>query len=328
MPDPFAAPSDSLDVRYRSAEQIRAGGALANLASGPEITTHGTPTRLLAWPGTGFLTEAVHVLTLAPGHEGERYRYDLAEEAFLCHSGSAEVWLHEQWVKLEPGDLAYIPEGLERAVRNSGDETGVLVAQITPPQIDLYVDHGFYNVDLAMIDQEAAAKARANAPPVELPEARFEYRATYPELRAWKLEPEHVRREGALFNALMGTPFSGIGLPMRLILWPGAGTRSVGFNYAYDPDGVTDTLHTHPISDECLVMWAGSGRFFIGGQWVEARANDVALAPCGVAHGHVSVGDDTYFGGFASPPQLDLLLPTDFYDDGVFTAPPAERLEP
>ena len=55
MPDPFAAPAGTLDVRYRSAEQIRAGGALANLASGPEIRSHGTPARLLAWPGTGLL---------------------------------------------------------------------------------------------------------------------------------------------------------------------------------------------------------------------------------------------------------------------------------
>jgi hypothetical protein len=70
---------------------------------------------LLAWPGTGFQTEAVHVLTLEPGHEGERYRYDLAEEAFLCHSGSAEIWLRERWVRLEPGDLAYVPEGVDRA---------------------------------------------------------------------------------------------------------------------------------------------------------------------------------------------------------------------
>jgi mannose-6-phosphate isomerase-like protein (cupin superfamily) len=325
--DPFSAPSGTLDVRYRSAEQIRAGGALTNLASGPEITSHGTPARLIAWPGTGFQAEAVHVLTLDPGHEGERYRYDLAEEAFLCHSGSAEVWLRGRWVMLEPGDLAYVPEGVERAVRNTGTETGVLIVQITPPQIDLYIDHGFYNTEMAVIGQDAAAKARATAPTAELAAPRFAYRETEAEVRSWNLERDDVRRDGALFNVFKGAPFSGIGLPMRLILWPGAGTRSVGFNYAYDPNGVMDTLHTHPVSDECLVMWAGSGRFFIGGQWVDAQANDVALAPCGVAHGHLSSSDGTYFGGFASPPQLDLLLSTDFYNDGVFTAPAATRLE-
>ena len=42
-------------------------------------------------------------------------------------------------------------------------------------------------------------------------------------------------------------------------------------------------------------MWTGRGRFFIA--------------------------------GFASPPQLDLVIPTEFYDDGVFTTPASTRLQ-
>ncbi len=325
MPDPFSS-SGTLDVRYRSAGQIRSGGALANLGNGPVVNSHGTPARLIAWPGTGFQTEAVHVLTLEPGHEGEHYRYDMAEEAFLCHSGEAEIWLRNQWVALEPGDIAYIPEGVERAIRNTSDADSILVVQVTPPQLDLYIDHGFYDEELAVISHDAADKARVTAPTIEIPAAEFEYRETHFEVRSWNLESEDVRRSGALFNALMGTPFSGIGLPMRLVLWPGAGPRSVGFNYAYDPDGVTDALHTHPVSDECLIMWRGSGKFFIAGQWIDAKAGDVALAPCGVAHGHTSDGNATWLGGFASPPQLDLLMPTEFYEDGRFSSPKATRL--
>ena len=108
---------------------------------------------------------------------------------------------------------------------------------------------------------------------------------------------------------------------------PGPVPRSAGFNYAYDPEGVTDELHTHPVSDECLIMWRGSGRFFIGGRWTDARAGDVALAPCGVAHGHTSDSNETWLGGFASPPQLDLLMPTDYYEQGRFASPKATRLE-
>jgi hypothetical protein len=63
---------DALRVRYRGADQIRAGGALGNLGEGVEITTHGIATRLVAWPGTGFQTESVHVLTIAPGQESDR----------------------------------------------------------------------------------------------------------------------------------------------------------------------------------------------------------------------------------------------------------------
>ncbi|MGZ8667346.1 MAG: cupin domain-containing protein, partial [Solirubrobacterales bacterium] len=161
-----------------------------------------------------------------------------------------------------------------------------------------------------------SGKEQINATRVEWPsENVMEFRETDSDLRSWKLDRDVVRAKGALFNVFMGAPFTGIGLPMRVILWPAAGCRSVGFNYAFDPDGVQDRIHTHPVSDECLVIWGGKGRFFIGGQWVDATAGDVALAPCGVPHGHVSEGD-AHFGGFASPPQLDLMIPTDYYEAG------------
>jgi hypothetical protein len=63
----------------------------------------------------------------------------------------------------------------------------------------------------------------------------------------------------------------------------------------------------------------------MGDRWVEVEANDVVLAPCGVAHGHRSCGA-AFFGGFASPPQLDLLVPIDYYRDGRFRAPKATPL--
>jgi len=320
---------DALRARYRTPEQIAAHGAIGNLGEGPEITTHGLPTRLIAWPGTGYRTEAVHVLTLAPGVESERYAYELAEEAFLCFSGTGEVWLRDRWVTMRPGDVAYLPEGTERALRNptGNAEPFVAVTQITPPQFDLYADRGLYDVDLGVMSSEAMAKVTVNAQAVALPaESRLAFHDTEPDVRAWSLSREDVRRDGALFNVEMGAAFSGIGLPMRLILWPGAGSRTAGFNYAYAADGVQDVIHTHPVSDECLVMWSGRGSFFMGDRWVPARAGDCVLAPCGVPHGHRSDGP-AVFGGFASPPQLDLLLPTEYYANGRFTAPEATRLD-
>jgi mannose-6-phosphate isomerase-like protein (cupin superfamily) len=319
---------EALRARYRTAEEIRAGGAMGNLGDGVEITTHGIATRLIAWPGTGFQTEAVHVLTIAPGEESDRYRYDLAEEALLCHSGTGEVWLREQWVKLRPGDLAYVPEGLERAVRNpaANRDPVIMVSQLTPPQFDLYQDAGLYSEAFSVMNERAVAKAAINSRSVVLPAPALAFSDDQPGVRSWRLEREDVRRRGALFNVFMGAPFTGIGVPMRLILWPGAGSRTAGFNLAAPDSGTADALHTHPVSDECLVMWHGdSAEFFIGGTWLPATANDVALAPCGVAHGHRSQGV-TLFGGYASPPQLDLLMPTDYYSDGAFTAPTATQL--
>ena len=50
--------------RYRTHTEIQKNGAVTNLGDGIAITTHGIDTRLIAWPGNGFQTEAVHVLTL------------------------------------------------------------------------------------------------------------------------------------------------------------------------------------------------------------------------------------------------------------------------
>lgn len=228
---------------------------------------------------------------------------------------------------LRPGDVAYVPEGVERAVRNAPDNPGplILVSQITPPQFDLYADPGLYSEAFGVINERAAAKAAINARAVDLPDPELTFHDDQKAVRAWMLQREDVRRGGALFNVFMGAPFTGIGVPMRLILWPGAGSRTAGFNLAAPASGTADELHTHPVSDECLVMWRGDGEFFIGGTWLPAKANDVALAPCGVPHGHRSEGV-TLFGGFASPRQLDLLMPTDYYTAGAFTSAAATRL--
>jgi hypothetical protein len=45
----------------------------------------------------------------------------------------------------------------------------------------------------------------------------------------------------------------------------------------------------------------GAGQFFIGRTgWVDAGKNDVILAPCGVVHGHRSIGklDPSWMGGY------------------------------
>ena len=225
------------------------------------------------------------------------------------------------------GDIAYVPEGVERALRNPAGEGApfVVVTQITPPQFDLYTDHGFYSVEAEVMNFDAISKACANSGRVALgDENEMAFHDSDADVRSWCLSRDDVRRDGALFNVMMGAPFTGIGLPMRLVLWPGAGCRTAGFNYAFAPDGITDVIHKHPVSDECLMLWSGQGWFFVGNRWVAAQAGDCALAPQGVVHGHRSDGD-CRFGGFASPPQLDLLLPTDYYSAGRFLTPEAGR---
>ena len=318
---------DNARARYRSADQIRQHGAIGNLFDGVSIPVHGLDTRLVAWPGTGYQTEAVHVTTVKPGEQSDRYTYDLSEEAILCRHGSVEVWLREQWVTLAPGDLAYFPDGVERQVRSPAGSTedSILVSQICPPQFDLYAEGGFYNDSAGVINFDAIEKAKINAAPVDPPTlAEMQFSDSQSDVRAQNLEPEDVKRRGALFNVLEGAAFTGIGMPMRLVLWPGAGTRLVGFNYAYCGTNVQDTIHRHPVSDEFLVMWSGQGQMLVGViGWIDADENDVALAPCGVVHGHRSTEDrgPSNMGGFASPPQMDLVIPTPYYNDGVYSHP-------
>jgi mannose-6-phosphate isomerase-like protein (cupin superfamily) len=106
--------------RYRTQDQIRRDGAIGNLNDGTEVTIHAIPTRLIAWPGNGFHTESVHVLTLRPGVESESDRYDMAEVAMVCLKGKGEVFLRGRWVEIEAGDVAFFPAGVTHASSNPG----------------------------------------------------------------------------------------------------------------------------------------------------------------------------------------------------------------
>jgi len=89
-------------ARFRSHNEIRSRGAIGNLNDGIEITMQGVRTRLIAWPGNGFQTESVHVLTLAPGEESARYAYDMSDEAMVCFKGQGEVYLRGEWYRSNP----------------------------------------------------------------------------------------------------------------------------------------------------------------------------------------------------------------------------------
>lgn len=306
---------ERFQARFRTLEEIRSSGAMGNLQDGAEITTNGVQTRLIAWPGNGFQTESVHVLTLHPGDQSEMYAYGMAEEAMVCVSGRGEALLRGGWQEIRPGDIAYFPEAVTHAVRvSSGAEQDlVLVAQITPPQLDLYEPSGFYHRAEATLNRSAIFKATLNAAHVEIPQHQMEYHESKSKVRAEQLAPAEVRTDGAIFNVYSGTPFPGLGLPARLVLWPGAGTRTAGFNFALAPAGATDRMHIHPVSDECLILWEGvcegyTAHGYSGSEFVTLDTYDVVLAPSGVLHGHRSTTTPSVLGGFASPPQLDLLL--------------------
>ncbi|MEA2604847.1 MAG: hypothetical protein QOF89_5839 [Acidobacteriota bacterium] len=324
--------------RYLTHTQIQQNGALSNLGDGIPITTHGINTRPIAWPGNGFQTEAVHVLTVKPGEESDQYAYDMAEEAMVCFKGKGQVFLRGQWLDVEPGDIAYFPATTERAVRNTAESQDdfVLVTAISPPQFDLYEDAGFYDPANKVMNFEAINYAKINTQRVQYPpDNEMAFHDSHPEVRAWNLDNDDIRRGGALFNALYGAPLTGLvqggadTSSMLIILFAGYGTGAPGFNFACMTPGMTADIHTHPVSDECVVNWWGGDQVWIGDRWVPTENYDCTLAPRGVRHGAFVPKDSAavfLVGGLAAPPQLDLLINSGYYKDGKFTRPSFTRL--
>ena len=339
------ATNNAYHARNRTRDEIRCHGAISSLNDGVEITTHGIATRVIAWPGNGFTTLSVHVLTHQTGDETPLYAYGMAEEALLCLQGSGEVFLRGQWVGLEPGDVAYLPAGVEHATRNprGNEQHFVLVSALAPPPFDLYGPAGFYNREHGVMNYDAIAEATQATPPGTLvPQGPLRYRESHPEVRAWNLSLEEIRRGGALFNVCAGAPFTGLlgtvqpgeAAPsevfMVLNLWPGYGVQKAGFHYALMPPEHLTLVHSHPATDECLILWDGKGQLYCGDRWVDANPFDCVLAPAGVLHTIAGSRTPTdrlsYGGGFASAPQLDLYLKTPYYADGIFTRPPFATL--
>jgi mannose-6-phosphate isomerase-like protein (cupin superfamily) len=67
--------------------------------------------------------------------------------ASICLKDRGEVLLRDERVEIGPGDIAYVPEGLERASRTPRDNNSdlVLVNSVSPPRFDLYEPFGYYD---------------------------------------------------------------------------------------------------------------------------------------------------------------------------------------
>lgn len=315
-----------------SIDTIRRIGTIPNLNHGIEIRINKVRTRLIAWPGQGMVNGAIHLITLSPGEATPLYAYPVSEEALECIKGKGEVYYPhlKKWVSIEPGDVAYFPEGVKHGIRNrnkSGDF--VLVSQITPPQLDLYEESKLFSHDTGKFDQTRIDELEASSPAGNLTAiTEVKYHDTHPELRAWNRSNEKIRREGALFNIFRGAPFTGIGVPMLIVLFPGYGTRNAGLHTGVLPKGAGAHAHTHPISDDCVIYLQGKASVEMEGKSVPVGALDVIAAPILVPHGAGSPAPErALLSGYGAPPQQELYERQGYLRGDVYIRPKFEMLE-
>ena len=319
--------------RARVAEQtlkrseITKTGALGNLGIGIERRICNLRTRLIAWPGNGYQTQSVHVIHVdQPSDKSGFFRYDTSEQCFVCLSGRAQIWLRGRWVTVLPGDVAYVPEGKETAIRAATSQKrackSVIVSSISPPIMSHYSEFLRQN---GVWDDEKIARAKKAIVPVKLGKSEVRYNSGNSDIRGWNTSALKVRRSGALFNLFRGARFDH-GLadnqsPMRFVLFPSFGVFRTGLHCTVARPGQIFPPHVHPISDECVICWKGEGYGNIGGRWVDMKTHDCILAPCQVLHGGPFTDKpEVVFGGLASPPQTDLYRHTpQYFKDGCYT---------
>ncbi|HVX00309.1 MAG TPA: cupin domain-containing protein [Candidatus Babeliaceae bacterium] len=313
-------------------------GMIVNLNDGLQVEIHSIPTRLIAWPGNGFIHTALHLLTLNPGTTTPLYTYQISEEALLCLHGSGQVFLHNQWVTIQPGDIPYIPENIPHAISNptTNTEPLILVAAIAIPPLDLYETSNLYDRQTATFNTNKIQELQNNntdySRPLEHP-CSLTYHDTHHELRPWNLTNTTIRSQGALFNITKGALSSAIGSPLFYILWPGYGTRNLAFHFAYAPSSAHFITHKHPLSDDLIITFNGSMLSVLDNKECSTRPYDCVMAPCGILHGgkpkpnlehktSSNTPEPIMLGGFSAPPQLDLYLRSGHYARGIFSRPP------
>ncbi len=119
-----------------------------------------------------------------------------------------------------------------------------------------------------------------------------------------------VRHHGGKFSLRDGPEFRQQGgLGVKFVVTPNTGSRMIGVTAGFHEPGQSFAPHTHPISEEVLIVLRGKGQIFLEDRWLDVSEGDVVYAPEGVLHGTRNPAENTepfITIGCAAPPQLDL----------------------
>ena len=141
----------------------------------------------------------------------------------------------------------------------------------------------------------------------------------------FKLDPKVVAREGAIFGPNDGLEYPETvnkpGLPAstgkrRMLACPPTGARMLGVHGLVLKPGETSVVHSHPLSEEVVVILRGRAEVQLGEKRYEVGPGYVLYYPPGVPHGGVRVLGDEEFEciGAQAPPdtRMDRLAGYDF----------------
>ncbi len=135
-----------------------------------------------------------------------------------------------------------------------------------------------------------------------------------------KFDPKVVAKEGAIFSPNDGLEYPEgahhSGLPggtgrRRLIACPPTGARMVGCHEGVLKPGQETVLHSHPLSEEVIVMVRGKAEIQLGDKRYLVGPGWVLYAPPGVPHGKIKViGDEEFVAiGVQAPADTRMYQP-------------------
>jgi mannose-6-phosphate isomerase-like protein (cupin superfamily) len=69
------------------------------------------------WPGSGSAYLCLHCGLLRPGEAFAVHLHPRSEEAVVVFEGTGQMYLHDRWIDVEPGDILFAPPGIRHGTR-------------------------------------------------------------------------------------------------------------------------------------------------------------------------------------------------------------------
>jgi quercetin dioxygenase-like cupin family protein len=89
----------------------------------------GVAARVLIGKDDGANNFCMRVFDISPEGNTAKHSHDWEHEMFV-HSGKGEIYGNGQWNPVEPGNVLFIPSNEEHQIKNSGNESLIIVCLV------------------------------------------------------------------------------------------------------------------------------------------------------------------------------------------------------